>query len=111
MGMRMYEGNKAYWGVFQVAIVDVEGRGIGFDEKYRLVVLLNGTRKAYPIRVGSVLAPSYVMEKFDMNEVTAEGFIEFLMKLPKGELDVKWSFRRETDRTHEDYPWIIRKLN
>lgn len=70
-------------------------------------MLLNNTRKAYPIRHGGTLAPSYVMEKFDFNQVTAEGFVEFLQCLPEGELDVKW-FTREGLKESD---WQIRRFN
>ena len=82
MGMRVYNCEKPKWGRFEIAIIDVERNGgTGFDSNYKLVVQLSHNWKAYPIGIGSILAPGYVEEKFDMDNRRGEEANEFIKAL------------------------------
>lgn len=90
MGMRAYRVSvKEDLDCFQIAVVDVEQQLPGFDQGYKYIILMNHTQKAYPIRVGSMVAPRYIMEKFGItNEITNNGLTMALQSIP--ELNVKW---------------------
>lgn len=65
---------------YVLGVSEIEGTLPGTDEDYVLVAKLVTGWKCYPLRKGTSLWPDYIMEKFDVNEVTAIDMIEVLIE-------------------------------